>query len=383
MRVALIDNLQDPFGLLVNEGYEASTERYMAAVGGNTGNLAFVLGAKKSLGHELKRIGWGWSTDPVRENFDVIVISCANQIGAHTDLGGWADSLRRFNLPVVLIGLGAQRPNYEDDIKIPQGTLDFLQLVTELRPNPSVLNIGVRGTFTQEILKENGFESEVLGCPSLFISPVMKLGEHIASRAREEDNKRYAVAAGNPYHAGNLPFEVEMIRFVNRTGSPYILQHPNSLISLFLGDITDDEKVEEIGSTLEIGDTKETRLWFERNSYAFHEASSWMNFLRHYDGVFGARYHGVALGIQAGIPGLVVNIDSRTRELADTTGIPTISADEAKKLPWQDFLGKLQWSTTQGEDFDRNRILFAGKMCDFLQGNQLDPSHHLRELSEQ
>ena len=47
-----------------------------------------------------------------------------------------------------------------------------------------------------------------------------------------------------------------------------------------------------------------------------------------YDLTVGARYHGVALALQAERMGLTVTIDTRTKELCERTGVPHISAEE-------------------------------------------------------
>ncbi|WP_404311772.1 polysaccharide pyruvyl transferase family protein [Agrococcus terreus] len=379
-RIGLIDNLSNPDELTLRESYDASVSRYMAALGGNTGNLAFVYGAHKMVGSRMRRVGWGWTREAVRDVADVLLVTCANQIGAHADLGGWADALERFDLPVVLVGLGAQTPNYEDDLAIPEGTLRFLRVVAAHRAGDSP-NIGVRGVFTQQVLERLESESLPLGCPSLYISPDVRLGRTIAQRSAATTVERVAVAAGNPYHLGNRAVEAKMRDLTDRYQGAYVVQHPDQIVGLALEQRGDEEKLTLIASLLGFADADECVAWFRRNAYSFHDSQTWMHTLRHYDVVVGARYHGVAFGVQAGVPGMVLHIDNRTRELAATTGIPSVGVGEIAELSHEELVQRALWDDRAGLDFDRNRAVRAGRMVAFLESNGIRPSEQLHSIA--
>ena len=384
-RVGLIDNLQLIDHLVLNEGYTAPVSRYMAAVGGNTGNLAFVHGTKKCIGDKLVRVGWGWQTEHVHAQADTLVISCANQIGKHVDLASWADALARIDLPVVLIGLGAQTPNYEDKVEIPEGTLRFLDEVKKRNPG-SGTNIAVRGEFTRAVLAEAGVESEAIGCPSLYISAEKNLGRSIARRAGTVDIERIAVAAGNPYHAENSKVEQKMIELCDRSCGAYVVQHPDIVVELALhGTAGDTKKLEMVAEALGFEGGEQCAAWFSRNAYSFHDPHVWMHFLRHYDAVIGARYHGVAFGVQAGVPGLTVHIDNRTRELSETTMIPSLGVQDVQSMD-ADQIARAAvdaWTEEHGIQFDTNRHERATRMTTFLAGNGIAPSEQLLALADQ
>lgn len=382
-RVGLIDNLQLIDHLVLSEGYDASAARYMAAVGGNTGNLAFVHGTRKCIGDKLVRVGWGWKTEQVHAQADTLVVSCANQIGKHVDLAGWADALERIDLPVVLIGLGAQTPNYEDKVEIPEGTLRFLDEVKKRNPG-SGTNIAVRGEFTRAVLAEVGVESEAIGCPSLYISADKDLGRSIARRVGAVDIKRIAVAAGNPYHAENSKVEQKMVELCDRLSGAYVVQHPDIVVELALhGTAGDAKKLEVVAEALGFEDGEQCATWFSRNAYSFHDPHVWMHFLRHYDAVIGARYHGVAFGVQAGVPGLTVHIDNRTRELSETTMIPSIGVQDVQLMDADQVVQVAvdAWTEEYGVQFDTNRYERAARMAQFLETNKIASSEHLLSLN--
>lgn len=380
-KVGLIDNLLDPNRLVLEEAYEAGTERYMAAMGGNTGNLAFVYGTRKSIGTEMARVGWGWEKDRVRERAGVLVITCANQIGSHTDLGVWADAIERFDLPVVLIGLGAQTTNYEAEVEVPEGTQRFLRAVSARKPGNGS-NIAVRGEFTRNVLSSLGIDSEPIGCPSLFISSDPALGKSIVARSALGPAERIAIASGNPFHPENRKVEAKMVQLCNEYQGAYITQHPDAMVALALhGTIEDSAKLSSIAESMGFANNSDCEAWFRRNAWSFHETQTWMHFLRHYDAAIGARYHGVALGVQVGIPGLVVHIDNRTQELARTTGIPSVSVNSVGDMTLKDLRQAAEWDSEQGEQFDANRSMRAAWMKDFLADNGITPSDQLVSLA--
>ena len=92
-RIGIIDNLNNIEQFVNYQFSQASAQDVMTATGGNTGNIAFVHGVRKLIGNQLTRIGWGWEASVVRQKVDHLIICCANQLGEHVDLGGWADRL--------------------------------------------------------------------------------------------------------------------------------------------------------------------------------------------------------------------------------------------------------------------------------------------------
>jgi hypothetical protein len=381
IRVGLIDNLQNIDSLVLHEGYEAHIDRYMAGLGGNNGNLAFVHGVRKCLENKITRVGWGWTPEQVKSHADVLVVSCANQIGAHADLGGWADAVMKFDLPIVLIGLGAQTTNYEADVEVPEGSRRFLREVAKRRPG-SAPNIAVRGEFTHSVLQGFDVESEAIGCPSLYISSDTALGATIAKRSAARPAERIAVAAGNPFHVANRKIEGRMIELCDRYSGAYVVQHPNSIVGMSMGQYPDEAKLAVVSKALGFADSEACLAWFERNAYSFHEPRVWMHFLRHYDAVVGARYHGVALGVQAGIPGATLHIDNRTRELSVTTGIPSIGVEEVEGMSVESIVDAARWNEAQGERFDQNRKKRAAWMARFITSCGLQPSARLSAIAE-
>lgn len=384
-RIAIIDNLVGYSEFCSLGRAEFSPSDISLATGGNTGNVAFVSGTRLSIENKQRVIGWGSNPEVVRRETDHIVICCANQIGAHVDLGIWAERLERFNLPVTLLGLGAQTPTYEEELKVPSGTLDFLEMVRKLDVS-SCGCVGVRGHFTEGVLTDLGTKPVVTGCPSLFISPRSDIGRNIARRTLDASTARIAVAGGNPHHKSSSGLEPLLMQMAERNNGAYIVQHPDLMMGLGAG-MYDERTEEQILKLLHVFEPHRTldslKDWFADHGYVFWDTGHWTQFLSHMDAVVGPRFHGVALGVQAGIPGVVLDIDNRTRELATTSAIKHFAAADFMGAERTEVIDSLAWSDEDGAKFDQNRIMRAQVLEQFLTDNELVPSAHVKALAGQ
>jgi len=88
----------------------------------------------------------------------------------------------------------------------------------------------------------------------------------------------------------------------------------------------------------------------------------------------------VALAVQAGIPGVVLNIDNRTKELANTSAIKQLAVSDIKDVEMEDWLSLLQWTDDDGQNFDENRRLFSSTVARFVDDNSLTPSKNMTQI---
>jgi hypothetical protein len=353
-----------------------------SAMGGNTGNIGFIHGTSLLLGEKVQRVGWGDKPENIKKHIDHIVVCCANQIGEHVDLEAWANALEQYDRPVTLIGLGAQANSKNDYPKIPDGTKRFLEIVSRLNASSSS-NILVRGAYTQSVLEAAGYDSIPTGCPSLLISNKPSLGKEIVSYSATNPPKRIAVAAGNPWHSSSASMESKLVSIVDQWKGEYIVQHPLAMLKLSMGEVeTIDEPTRlrflQVYKTVldEVGLAK----WFIQNSVTFTDAQTWMRFLGKFDLAIGPRYHGVALAIQAGRPGIVITIDSRTQELCESTGVKYLSHEEALTLSTQELVERATWSEDDGDLLDHMRATQAHRFSQAFKDNELTPSAHAAAL---
>lgn len=365
-RIAIIPNMKVTTLRSAGELPFAPYPELSAALGGNAGNTAFVDGLLGCL-KNASLSSWHGNVDAIRKRADVIMVSCANQLGDHAHLEGWNSKLRELDMPTILVGIGVQAPKRGHPITLRPSTREMLDFVVEkAEGKPAIL---VRGSYTRSVLAAHGYPSIVIGCPSLFLSPYREIGASISQAIIDGGlGERAAVAAGNPYDPGFYNYELPLIDLVSSHDGAYIVQHPAEMIGLARRDAATlpDAFFQTLAPRFWPNLDRDAVLrWARRHAHVFADSQEWMTFLRRYDYCIGARYHGVALAVQAGLPGLILTIDSRTEELADTTGLPFI--------PFSDFAGQNlktmvrdAWGKEQGTHFDRRRRKLAARFADIL-----------------
>jgi hypothetical protein len=304
--------------------FRKDTTTLFDETGGNTGNLAFRYGLASHTKNVLFS-HWGAPVDEVRAAADILLLPLANQLGAHTDLGGLADRIEAFGLPVVGIGLGAQAASAGVDVTLTVGTERWLRTMIAHAPSDHP-NIGVRGAYTQAQIARLGLGDKVAvtGCPSNFINMhddvVKTLAEGFAATP-----ELVAVTAGIPHIPRLRGLEHELAQLVTDTGGAYIVQHGKEMLHLARNEFDQlgAERLELCRDYIRPDlDLAAFRTWCRRYAYAFFDAPAWMDFLKRFDFVVGTRFHGAMLALQVGVPAAVIAHDSRTYEMCTTMGVP-------------------------------------------------------------
>lgn len=376
--------LFEPTGPLYSNPFLNIKELFQC-IGNNAGNLAFYYAIK----HHIA--GWGehaslpWTATPerVRNSGDVGIIPCANQFGRHHDLGRMAERLEKIEIPLVAVGLGAQS-NIDFRIpEVPDGTVRWLRAIADRAPTQSG-NIAVRGEYTRKVLEEYGFkEAYVTGCPSLYINPSTTLGQQVKTSFSMHPG-RIAVAAGHPGWRHLSRIEQSLTRMVTATSGAYVCQSPIEMVMLGRGEIdaVDPVALEQCRKYIDAElSMEEFKAWVMRHAKIFIDIPSWLGFLRPFDFVVGTRIHGVALGLQAGVPALCIAHDSRTLELCQTMKIPYVLAKEHSKGLELGDLPRMFQEQFDADLFDMNRRTLAKEYCRFLEENSLALAPSLMKLA--
>lgn len=309
----------------ISNVFRKTAKELFDETGGNSGNLAFEYAIASHLRGNVKFLPWGSSPDQIRATGDIIVLPLANQLGAHTDLGGAAEKLRQINLPVLGLGLGAQAHTQGAVVQLSSGTREWLNTLAELAPS-SDPNIGVRGAFTQSVIKNEGheFSSVITGCPSNFTNTDKDLYNKLANSFKNKP-KYIGVMAGIPFIPKLSNIEQDLAEIVTNCGGAYIVQHGLEMLRLARNEFdliapdTLDLARSYICPNLDLVQFKD---WCRRYAYAIYDIRAWMDFVRRFDFVIGTRFHGAMIAIQAGVPAGCITHDSRTQEMCETMGIP-------------------------------------------------------------
>lgn len=367
----------------VDGSYLLDTQTCYGLTGQNTGNLAFHYAINKILGGDQQVLPWDAPVGDVNATGKIGVIPCANQLGPHADYSALGARFSELDIPLVAIGLGAQTDSqYKEIPQVPEGTLNWVRQIA-LRSPVGAPNIGVRGPFTLKVLAEYGLAESaiVTGCPTLFLSPEPKLGEKIRARA-ERKFDRIAVASGHQGWKHLAKLESTLCRLADRTGGTCIAQSPYEMVALGRGEAADlPEK--ELAACRDYCcpamDLPDFVQWSRQYFRSFFNVSEWMECLRGHDFIIGTRIHGVMLGLQAGIPGLCLVHDSRTREMCETMMVPYVMAGQVINGVPLDSLRQL--FVFDAEKFDENRRTLAKRLNEFLMSNDIADSQWLQAIS--
>lgn len=349
----------------------------------NLGNLAFNHAIDRQLGPGLPAVGWAEPVARVNAAGDVGVVPAANQLGRHVDFGDLAKRFEEVDVPLVMIGLGAQSDFRFTLPDVSPGTITWLHRVVE-RASGTNPNLAVRGEFTREVLNRHGLgdHAEVVGCPSLFINPAAALGRDIAARIGCPLG-RVAVVAGHQRWQHLSAIEQSLGRVVSSTNGSYIGQDPLEMVMLTRGEARHLSAQslqacrDYVCPDMEL---KDFTRWSERYGQAFFDVVDWMEHYRRFDLVVGTRIHGVMLALQAGVPALCIAHDSRTLELCETMKVPHVLAQDHLRGFAEDQL----WSLFDfdGAEFDANRRRLCARYVAFLEGNGLRAADWVRQLAE-
>jgi hypothetical protein len=341
-------------------GFEAALKR----VGLNFGNLLFQRAFWDRVRNPKIEIGFDTPVEVIREKVDVVVFPAANQVGAG-DLDWWATWFAAIGKPIVVAGLGAQASIGGDVVELSQGTQRFIRVLGEY-----AAWIGVRGTFTQEILARYGVRNTVVtGCPSNFISPRVTG----ASIERAIDRVRAAARPRGFYMFGTMEpetREAEKVLFrIARSLSctPVYQSGPGTLRAVLTGvlDAEAEKYIDWERAVLAPEMTSDSYTgWMIHGGRVFQDAGDWVAESGRQDISFGMRIHGAVAAIQGGSLGLCVAFDSRTLELARTMGYPFVRADQLQ--PGDDLRSVMGKISFVPRDFDVARRQLLGnflKVC--------------------
>lgn len=206
--------------------------------------------------------------------------------------------LKKIKKPLIITGLGANSfGGFDNHLheKISKELKKFLNIISD-----RCESIGIRGAYTQEILGNLGITNvSPVGCPSFFETGKNRI---IHKKPYASDFK---IAFSSPYYHNNI------------IKSPYyILQDEQELMKIIHFDIK--EEFLKLNIPFEVN--PESLI---NNKYRmFSNIDEWKEHLKNFDFVFGTRMHGAIVAINSGTPAVVMNSDSRAREMSELFKIP-------------------------------------------------------------
>lgn len=302
----------------------------------------------------------------VNDEYDAFVVPLANafrpQFRPHLD--ALTALIERLDIPVVVTGVGVQMDynGKRPPLEMADAVSPFMKAVLDRSAR-----VGVRGELTAQFLRQVGFGEEhveVIGCPSLAaVSPDHRMTRKVDHLTTESDIAMSVTVAIRSLAEFNYR---NALRYPNLT---YIAQHTNELALMLWGRPLAQADDPRIPATTEHPLFREDRMRY------FVDPSTWIDYLRTKDFLFGARIHGTIAGVLAGIPSCLIAFDSRTFELAEYHGIPYLLSGE---IP-DDLTAEQIYDEIDLSRFNELQPKRVASFLRFLEDNGL---HHVYEAGQ-
>ncbi|MCZ8375778.1 MAG: polysaccharide pyruvyl transferase family protein [Beijerinckiaceae bacterium] len=304
--------------------------------------------------------------EKVRGQHDFIVLRGSNYIHPHMDWECFLPWLEAIELPVMCLGVGAQAAS-RMRMELPPEGKRIWKIISE-----RTKSIGVRGTFTAEVLNDNGIKNaEVVGCPTLFrhrkaelkLKPVQ-----LSQEAKVSFSIRRETGAGytNDPHLF-LRQQREMIERLSQEVNLFLTAHGETEEKVYY--YRDPKRLAEVRARLIaeqwfapdgglMEHLYQTRLFF--SDVVEHLDA----FMTEMDATIGYRVHGILPSMAQGIPGVLLEYDTRSKELAESLGVPCLPVEQALKMPLSEIFSPDRFAAFEAA-FPAN----YQRMKDFLDSN--------------
>lgn len=266
----------------------------------------------------------------IRGDFDYIVMAASNMLNPSTAFGFVAKFVEDSGLPLVILGIGAQAENESDMYDINPGTLRLMQYAAESSRN----GIGVRGSFTANLLRQHGVTNvSIIGYPTFYKNSGKDF--KVSLPPSSDEIKTAAVSFKrdrNKYEADRMLARVQRDMFeVSITRGFYCIEQAHFAEAwMSHAKSIDAEKISGIQKYFGVLDDRREELirYVKDRISIFFEYRPWKEVIETCEFAFGARFHGNMMAMTSGVPAVWITHDSRTTELCDTLGLPRVTVQE-------------------------------------------------------
>tara|TARA_A100001037_G_scaffold206412_1_gene184704 strand:- start:13941 stop:15137 length:1197 start_codon:yes stop_codon:yes gene_type:complete len=369
--------MSDPAGITilgtagsVVDSPRLTTAQRLKIAGNNTGNLVFQYAVTRLLAPKKTYIPTAtmpaFDADAVAGS-RYLVFPAANHLRPGADWRNLNKLLRDVDLPLVILGLGAQAPSSNDPQAIDQILKDSqVRMLADIIRERAVL-VTARGAFSAEVCARLGIETEILGCPSLLINPDPTLGRQLAKaleRLQESPRSlRVVMTAAAPFeiakHAMRRDLEARFFQWTVDRDGLYVQQSGGEeIVALSAGAHRADtlQTAQAVRPIIYPEGTPERFIQHINSRHRiFWNAAEWIAAMRGADIAFGSRLHGNMAALAAGVPALFVPHDARTEELIDTMKLAYLKATDVPDS-FEQTINQVEFD---GEAFDKNRAMLS------------------------
>ncbi len=292
----------------------------------NFGNKVWYQGIISEISTEDNDISFydpSMSVEIINSTFDLVLYPMANifSLDYAKGLDGISAFIDKLKIPVFIVSCGAQAKSYDelDTLvdAIGKESKRFIKAVYD-----SGGDFALRGYFTAEFFEKLGFHQlNVVGCPSLF-----QLGKELTISNNKVSKEQFKVALNGSTRIvlplmkryDSVFYDQDYLFHIlyNRT---YYDSHPATVINNIRW-----LKMTGFGAYF-------SKLILHNRIRLLADVWDWQHSLQHegFSFAFGTRIHGSILSVLSGIPTVIVDWDSRVREMAELYNIPHIEMQEA------------------------------------------------------
>lgn len=381
-----------------------SPKKSINLIGGNQGNLLYQFSTHRALVRDdvdLQTITYAqFGNGDVDERAArinsgcdrlVLPLSSSFRLQNRKGLEDWADLIERLDVPVTVVGIGAQLRL--EDVRsgsfIPSRVTGVTASKRQVRRHEEAArrfvaavlerseSIGVRGDVTKNYLQYLGFPEDridVIGCPSLFMwGPEFQMPNEPVRL-----NRRSALSLSFDHRV------LETADLLDKTFNAYPKSRAYMQEKLGIRMIVSGEETRADWEGDERFPVKTShRLYGQRRLEYYPTAWSWIRSLRDVDFAYGPRLHGTVAATLAGTSAHLLVHDSRTYEVAEHHRLPYTLTEDLNTVKSAADLAARQDYTAFNEHYPE---LF-GRFTAFLERNSLktaygEPSDALRAFDE-
>lgn len=287
--------------------------------GSNPGNMLFWSSSHRMLTTPRQDVVSDWigpsTVERVNREYDHVVIPMANAFGLHyiKHLEALTDAIEKLTIPITILSIGLQVSTdmkREELAPLDKAVKRFVKAVLDHGPC-----LGVRGEYTAEYVRSLGFsEVEVIGCPSTFrygadlrVEKKLSVINSDSKLSFTINEKNYPFAETVQYHLDNyhdityIPQDLATLKFMVN-GGPMNIPKSKKLIKMPLYPAHP--------------------VFINDQALSFVDITTWLDYIKDRDFMFGDRIHGTIAALLAGTPGFLLPHDARTLELAKYHKIP-------------------------------------------------------------
>lgn len=332
--------------------------------GCNTGNLLFCESLLRNI-ENATAARLDLPTEAYQEH-DIIVMAAANWLNSQLDFGPIADLIEPTNLPICIVGLGAQSDIDEKSYPVlPAGTQRMMKIISERSPQ-----ISVRGTFSAEVLNHYGIKNAVVtGCPSLLLA-----GEAAPSIRRFDHSQKQDISIGSTRHGFNPTDDFQRYFYTQaiKHDLDIVLQSELADMYFALGRLDDAEILERATaccSDFYQGLAEVVVPYLRSHAKVFFDLNPWLDYMSGKSLYVGTRVHGAIASLLSGTPAVLVCHDTRTEEMAHSLHLPHVLYRDIDTTRDLDFMSL--YKDEKQAEFEASYANYRATFHDFFHANGL------------